>query len=232
MRRTLTATAGLLLALGAPALHAQSVCDMKMMTPKVGSWAKYQLVSGGDTTGTMRLALVGAEKRNGTDMVWVENSMQSDRGPMIMEMLVPGFPYDGSGVQEMIMKFGDRPAMKASPQMMGMMQRRAGSNPALSFKANCEHMKLVGSETVTTPAGTFSTQHFKNDLNQSDAWISSKVPFGMVKVVAPSRNREGNETTTTMTLLDSGSGATKSITETPQEMPGMGGMPMGGGPGH
>ena len=232
MRRTLAATAGLMLALSAPALNAQDICSAKLMTPKVGSWAKYRLVSGTDTTGTMRMAIVGSEKRNGTDMTWLENTMQSERGPMIMEMLVPGFPYDGSGIQEMIMKFGDRPAMKASPQMMSMVQRRSGNNPALSFKANCEHMKLVGTETVTTPAGTFSTQHFKNDVNQSEAWISSKVPFGMVKVVAPGKDRQGADVTTTMMLLESGSGATRSITETPQEMPGMGGMPMGGGPGH
>ena len=40
----------------------------------------------------------------------------------------------------------------------------------------------VGTESVTVPAGTFSCNHWRNDKNNSDIWVSDKIsPFGLVK---------------------------------------------------
>jgi hypothetical protein len=40
----------------------------------------------------------------------------------------------------------------------------------------------VGSESVTTPAGTFACEHYRMKDGSGDAWVSDKVtPFGLVK---------------------------------------------------
>ena len=43
--------------------------------------------------------------------------------------------------------------------------------------------ELVGTESVTVPAGTFSCQHYRAKDGSSDVWISEKVaPWGLVKM--------------------------------------------------
>lgn len=50
---------------------------------------------------------------------------------------------------------------------------------------NKEDWHSVGNESVTVPAGTFDTVHWRNDKKNSDVWVSDKVsPFGMVKEVS------------------------------------------------
>ena len=40
----------------------------------------------------------------------------------------------------------------------------------------------VGSESVTTPAGTFSTMHYRMKDGSGDVWVAEKAgPYGMVK---------------------------------------------------
>lgn len=42
--------------------------------------------------------------------------------------------------------------------------------------------ELVGTESVTVPAGTFSCQHYHMKDGSADAWVSDKVsPWGLVK---------------------------------------------------
>ena len=45
-----------------------------------------------------------------------------------------------------------------------------------------ENAELVGTESVTVPAGTFSCQHYHMKDGSGDGWISDKVtPWGLVK---------------------------------------------------
>ena len=40
----------------------------------------------------------------------------------------------------------------------------------------------VGSESVTTPAGTFTTEHYKMKDGSGDVWVAEKAgPYGLVK---------------------------------------------------
>ena len=40
----------------------------------------------------------------------------------------------------------------------------------------------LGAESVTTPAGTFSCEHYRAKNGSEEAWVSDKVvPFGLVK---------------------------------------------------
>ena len=48
--------------------------------------------------------------------------------------------------------------------------------------------ELVGTETVTVPAGTFTCQHYRKQEQERhrDMWISTQVtPYAMVKMTGP-----------------------------------------------
>ena len=76
---------------------------------------------------------------------------------------------------KMIMQMGDRPPMEMPARMT---QARAGKQPADIRQLADE----VGPESVTTPAGTFATTHYKMKDGSGDVWVADKAgPFGMVK---------------------------------------------------
>jgi hypothetical protein len=77
----------------------------------------------------------------------------------------------------------------------------------------CKDMTLVGKEKVTVPAGQFQTLHFHSAKYKSDTWLSPGAPFALIKSVGENHQME---------LAAQGDGAKSSITEAPQEMPGMG----------
>ena len=77
---------------------------------------------------------------------------------------------------------------------------------------------MLGSESVQVPAGTFETHHLRpvdEELGPGEVWVSTEVPFGLVKGEGP----DGS-----LILIESGSGATSTITENPQDIPGIPGM--------
>jgi hypothetical protein len=68
----------------------------------------------------------------------------------------------------------------------------------------------VGTESVTTPAGTFNCDHYRAKDGSWDAWISTQVmPWGVVKSTSKDVN---------MTLTRVITNATDHITGTPQVM--------------
>lgn len=223
--RRLIGAAGALALLVLPATgQAQDLCTTTFQPPAVGSWAEWRMSSARDSNLTMRMAVVGTEQRDGKTLTRLEMSNQTERGPMIVQVLASGWPYQLPDVQEMVMKMGNRPAMKMPQAMISRMGRRGG-NPASSWKSNCKKMEVVGSEKLSVPAGSYSATHYRNTDDGSEVWIDKDLPFLMVKSIAEARGR-GQSGTLTMELVGSGTGAKSSITETPQEMPGMG-MPGG-----
>ncbi len=123
MRHTIYA-AVLLVALAAP-VRAQEACSQYRLTPAIGSWAQYTSNRGGQDV-TTRIAVVGQERRNGKDAIWFESSMESPRGRMVSEMLVPSYPFEPGSVIEAVMMRGDPPAMKGPAGMMAMMRGGRG----------------------------------------------------------------------------------------------------------
>ncbi len=78
---------------------------------------------------------------------------------MIYQMLVPGGgPLEMDGIEEVVMKMGDRPAMKMSGMMLGMMRKQLGKN--MAFKDACTEVSWSAQEKVSVPAGSFSAKHF------------------------------------------------------------------------
>ncbi len=217
MRSLVTGTLMLLAAGPAVAQDLAEACTA-LKHVEVGQWARYDISApqmGEQGSGTMRFAIVGTEQAGGSDYYWHEMKMDGEMGSMIMQLLVPAFPYDQGDIQSAVMKMGDQPAMKMPEQMMSMWQGR-GESPAVRAAKGCDSAEMVGWEEVTVPAGTFRTMHLKSTEEGApgDVWVSLDIPYGLVKF-------EGSGGEAVM-LLEHGRGATSSITETPQEMP-MGG---------
>ncbi len=209
-----------LAALAAPALPAQDLTDVCRAAneAKLGQWASYEL-SGGRADGTtLRLAIVGSERRGDSTFYWFELATTSPKDPgrsMVMQLLVPGPGAKATSIRGMVMKAGAQPAMKLPEEMVGMMsQRIAEHNPALEAARRCQGGTVVGWETVTVPAGPVRALHIKSD-DGGEGWVARDVPFAIVKVIT----KDGD----TMALSGRGADAKSSITEQPQEMslPGM-----------
>ncbi|MBA2627458.1 MAG: hypothetical protein H0U85_05550, partial [Gemmatimonadales bacterium] len=94
--RYMLSAAAFLAATAAPA-QAQDACSYRT-TPAVGSWARYTMNRNGQDV-TMRMAIVGQEKRNGKDALWFETKSETPRGTMINAVLVPGFPFEPGDVK-------------------------------------------------------------------------------------------------------------------------------------
>jgi hypothetical protein len=189
----------------------------------VGSWSEYRM-SGPQGPMQMRFAVIGKEAVAGQDYIWFELKMGSTQGTMIVQALVPGFPYDQDKIESMVMKMGDQPAMKMPKSMLGMAgQAMRGQNPAAGAGdalKKCESAELIGRETIQVPAGQFQTLHFRSTEagQKGEGWVSQDVPMGIVKMIwEASGGSPGGD----MVLLGHGKDAKSSITETPQEMPGM-----------
>jgi hypothetical protein len=202
------------LLLGGTSLAAQENCLQQMKLPKAGSWAEYKAVLQQKDPYTMRYAVIGNEARDGKELQWVEMRMTGGNKDqdMIYQILVPGSLVQMDQVQEIVFKSADKPAMKMNPMMMNMIR---GQLEKQSFYSKaCEGVTLVGKESVKVPAGSYDALHFRSTDHAVDTWIAPAVPFSMVKTTGKDFHME---------LAAQGDGAKSSITEKPQEMPGMGG---------
>ncbi len=215
--RTVIATA-VTLAWAATPLAAQSLADMcrKLEDFSVGQWVQYEMtgptVPGGKAE--MRFAIVGAEQAEGKEHYWFELKMEAQQGAFISQFLVPGYPWDQSDVKAAVIKAGDQPAMKMPAQMLAMMRQRGNSQQSVQWAKKCEGAEELGWESVTVPAGTYRALHLRATDDGGELWVSEESPFGMIKWVG----KEGDQ----MVMTKHGEDAASSITETPQEMPGMG----------
>jgi hypothetical protein len=107
----------------------------------------------------------------------------------------------GGAAPRVIMQMAGGPAMEM-PTQSGRMGSQA--SPKTDIRGESEDL---GKESVTTPAGTFSCEHYRAKDGSSDTWVSSQVPvFGMVKTQSKSSS---------MVLIKVTSGAHDKIVGTP-----------------
>jgi hypothetical protein len=154
-----------------------------LQNPVVGSGAEYLMNAKGKEM-DMAYAIVGKEDVNGSPGVWLETRMQSAEmgGEMITKMLMVTSGAE-AGIKRMIMQRPGQPPMEMGGFMMNMMKphqpAESGGKPDMG--------ELIGTESVTVPAGTFSCQHYrKQDKNGPvDMWISQQVtPYATVKLTS------------------------------------------------
>lgn len=152
--------------------------------PVVGSGAQYQMTDKNGATHDWAWAVVGKESVDGQDGYWLEmRSTAPQGGSMIMKqlMVLQGGTPD---IKRMIMQPPGRPPMEMPVDMMHMAMQRGQQQAATAPHGMGE---VVGTETVTVPAGTFETQHYRSTNNGAtvDVWASTKVsPYGMVKMTS------------------------------------------------
>jgi hypothetical protein len=166
-----------------PVVGSSSVYDMK--TPK------------GDET--IEFAIVGKDSVNGKDAFWFEFNMTGGQMPMVSKMLMT---FDGThtAYSRIIFQMGNIPPMEMPAQMI-----QAGAQPPSDVRSVGD---VVGTEPVTTPAGTFVCEHYHMKDGSGDTWVSDKVlPIAVVKHV---------DKDSTMILVKTSSDAKDKITGTPQ----------------
>ena len=215
MRRILSLAVAAALVAAAPVAAQSNPCaDKGPRLPAAGGWAEYH-----SDSGDFKMMYVGHETAGERIEMAMSRTMRNgETTNMVMQMVVPSFPYQMSQMTEMVMQMGDQPPMKMSGQMLDMMRQRAPDRMAMSPDM-CARLTKVGTESVTVPAGTFSTTHYRDAQSGTDVWVDPAVPFGAVKVVSSQ---------TTLVLKAKGTGGTTGIRGTPQEMgPGMMGPPGG-----
>jgi alpha-L-arabinofuranosidase len=107
---------------------AQNNCLEQIKFPPVGRWAEYKALYNKKDPYTVRYAVIGTEQRGGKPMQWVELRMTGDNKErnMVYQMLVPGPLMQMADVQEVVLKTGDKPAMKMNGMMMKMIRGEVG----------------------------------------------------------------------------------------------------------
>jgi hypothetical protein len=172
-----------------------------IFNPVVGSGGQYEMTTEKGTKTVMEISVVGKDSVNGKDAYWFEMTMaNTSMGQMISKTLTV---LDGQDtvVTRMIMQMPNRPPMEMPMQMY---KANAQKQPA-DIRDRAED---VGSESVATPAGTFTTEHYKMKDGSGDAWVAPKAgPYGLVKF-------QGKDSTMVLTRVITD--AKDKITGTPQ----------------
>lgn len=157
-----------------------------LSNPTVGSGAEYLVNAKGKQMDVATVTL-GKENVDGATGYWMEMRMNSAdiNGEMVMKTLTVTTGSE-TGVKRMIMQQSGRQPMEIDGMMMSMMQRHQPAPTAPSGgTGNGGRGELVGTESVTVPAGTFTAQHYRSQGSNgtTDMWISTDVtPYGMVKM--------------------------------------------------
>ena len=205
---------------------------------------------GRQTVTETRSSLVGEEMRDGEKHYWIEMTMNSFKvkkgkrkssgDTIIFKSLVPEsvFKDDPANAvnnlrafgKEMIMQTGDQDPirMTGAGGMAESMMQAMGTKISYTYD-------FVGDEDVTVKAGSFPVRKIQGTgstemkvifkkisvTSSNTAWISDRVPFGMVKAEGESTTN-GKKSTHSSELLEYGdSGAVSQITKTPEELPAM-----------
>jgi hypothetical protein len=171
--------------------------------PVVGAGGTYEITKKDGTKTQMEMAIVGKETVNGKDGYWFEITMSDPKmgGTMIIKNLTVRDDQNMIS-QKVIMQMPNMPPMEMPDRMI---QARQQDKQPADIRQLAEE---VGPESVTTPAGTFSTTHYRMKDGSGDVWVADHAgPYGMVKF-------QGKDTS--MELIKVESDAKDKITGTPQ----------------
>jgi hypothetical protein len=190
-----------------PLSHAQGLAgDLlagKLVNPKVGQWAWYNLTDArAGKKYVIRQAIVGEEKIARKSGYWVEFEIIPEVGfKMVYKMLLTGPANDPKNIHRVIQKSGVDPAREVAVD--------AAAPPSAAPESK---RRSLGQEEVATMNGMVRAEHY--EVTQADqvigVWINEKVnPTGIVRM----QSLDG-----VMVLRNHGEGgefANSIITETP-----------------
>lgn len=174
-----------------------------VFNPVVGGGADYVVEQNNGKKQNFQVAVV---EKASTGGYWMEYAISEERGTMYMKYLMSR-QGDDAVIMHTIFQMPGQPPIDASTamQMPGM----SAQNKPQKVDIRAEAQNL-GTESVTTPAGTFSCQHWRTK-DGNDVWISDKVtPWGLVKMTG--------KATSSITLQRVVTDAKSHITGTPLSM--------------
>jgi hypothetical protein len=194
-RRVVGAAAGLLLAglsasIGSaqgPGLPAPFPLTVDFKRAPVGSWADYriQVGTGGNVTMKTRWAFLKREATGNTLELSMEGPAAASAtlgGKLVTRMVLLPDPIGSSRpIRELVVQIGDQAPTEVPIDTPGL--------PGQKFQ-NTDPKKFVGRVSVTVPAGTFATSHYRDLLPDStvESWLNDQVPpLGVVKIVSTPR---------------------------------------------
>jgi len=150
-----------------------------VFNPVLGSGASYEMTRKNGEKSTFDMYVVDKEAGG----YWIEYAMDfpQSHGTMYSKTLLVR-QADDIIIQRTIFQMPGRPPVDASMMTRSMQNEKEKAD----FRANAENL---GSESVTTPAGTFSCQHWRSKKDGTEYWISDKVtPWQLVKISGKDQN--------------------------------------------
>ena len=192
---------------------------------KLGDWSEYSMTAG-PRSGKLRWALISRDGENHTLEMTMEGGAPTGGQKMALQMtLVPNPTTSSKPVKKLVMQMGTMDPMEMPLDMPGMSgQRFEKPDPK----------KKVGKEQLKVAGGTFSADHYRDNVAQGtvDIWINdSVVPLGLVKMtLTPKEGSPGGPGgPMALELTGRGKGAKPNITKPPKPFdPAAFGMPGGG----
>lgn len=162
--------------------------------PVVGTAAYYSVQKVGRPVEPFNFAVIGKETVQGKNAVWVEFTMGGERMGNVLAKELVLFDPVSMQIQTFkgVVQMPGRPPMEIPEEMLHQQQ-------PLQFKDARADSVDLGSQSVTTPAGTFSCEHYREKDGSSEFWVSEKVvPIGLVKSV----EKDGQTTILVKTVTD------------------------------
>ena len=171
-------------------------------SPVVGSGATYETTGSDGNKNQMTIAVVSKEDVDGKTGYWMEMAFSGRDAQTTYTQVLMVLDGAQTHIEKMVLQMPGRPPMEMPMEMMKGAQRQA--TPA-DVRQDAEK---VGTESVTTPAGSFDCEHWRT-RNGQDVWVSPKItPWGLVKTSGGSAS---------MTLTKVITDAKSHITGTPQK---------------
>lgn len=189
-------------------LHAQGAggpCPNVYPEPQVGHFADVVFSNAQDERMPIRFAVVGEEKVDGVTHYWIEviSVPPAVGAQVIVQMLLPFYPFENSDIAGYIVKVPGQPAQRVPVEMLAAL---GDTDPGPGWEDQCATAVDLGVERITVPAGAFDARHYRaGGDTPTDVWLAD-IPFGMVKLFQPGGRME---------LESYGADAKSSITEKP-----------------
>ena len=175
--------------------------------PVIGEWVEMTWeTKDKEEPDLVRMGVIKEEQREGKRMYWYQMIMHNKGKRSIIQMLSPWdvTAMGSSPPAEVVIKMEGQPAMKMNGGFMGQTP-----NSKTDLREFCAKSSFVGEESVTVPAGTFKTRHYRSD--DGDTWVSPEAPLWHLVKMSTAKGK-------TMVLSAKGTGEKNEITEKPVDM--------------
>ena len=199
-KRSLVAVAALLIAAPVLAQMGMRPPDVRVMAwnPAVGQGSEYENKRSDGQSNTFAMSVVSKEDVDGKPGYWLETAMNTPEMGLVYAQILMTTDAVQMHTAKIVIQMPNMPPMIMPSRMAGMGRGNSAPpvDPDSDYRKNSER---VGTETITTPAGTFDCDHWRAKNGSGDAWISSKVvPFSLVKMT----DKDGSTITLTKQITD------------------------------